>query len=167
MIVAIDASVVIDLLNPKLKGDHRAILDDLVAALSKERAKLLIPAPAFTEVMIRADGARERYQQLLSKNPFIQVAPFDKKAATECALILADVLSKREKSGISKAKFKFDWQIVATAITNNADIIYSEDGDIERYAKYAKIRFVRPSSLPIPESAKQRALDLDAPDDLV
>ena len=88
MIVIFDASVVIDLLNPRIKGDYRAKLDNLIVDLTKHKAKVLVPAPAFTEFMIYADGARDAYQKNLTKNTFFQVAPFDKKAATECAILL-------------------------------------------------------------------------------
>ena len=59
MAVAFDASVLIDLFNPRLKGDRRAKLDHLVAELQKKRTKILIPTPALTELMVRAGKARE------------------------------------------------------------------------------------------------------------
>ena len=41
--VVFDASVLIDLFNPRLKGDRRAKLDYLVETLQKKRATILIP----------------------------------------------------------------------------------------------------------------------------
>lgn len=132
MAVAFDASVLIDLFNPRLKGDRRAKLDHLVAELQKKRTKILIPTPALTELMVRAGKAREGIHQKLSSKSSFQITPFDSRAAMECALLLEEALDANSKHQITKSKIKFDWQIIAIAVAHNATSIYSDDGDIAR-----------------------------------
>ncbi len=160
MAVAFDASILIDLFNPHLKGDRRAKLDHLVAELQKKRTKILIPTPALTELMVRAGKAREAIHQKLSgKSPF-QITPFDSRAAMECALLLEDALNAGEKKQLTKTKFKFDWQIVAIAASHDATVIYSDDADISRYGKRANLHVIKTDDLPLPASALQRSFDL-------
>lgn len=160
MAVAFDASILIDLFNPRLKGDRRAKLDHLVTELQKKRTKILIPTPALTELMVRAGGARDAIHLKLSgKSPF-QITPFDSRAAMECALLLEDALNAGEKRQVTNTKFKFDWQIVAIASSHDATIIYSDDGDIARYGKRANLSVIKTDDLPLPASALQGSLDL-------
>ena len=160
MAVAFDATILIDLFNPHLKGDRRAKLDNLVVELQKKRTKILIPTPALTELMVCAGKAREGIHQKLSgKSPF-QITPFDSRAAMECALLLEDALNAGEKRQLTKTKFKFDWQIVAIAASHAATVIYSDDGDIARYGKRAHLGVIKTDDLPLPASASQGKLEL-------
>ena len=160
MAVAFDASILIDLFNPRLRGDRRAKLDYLIAELHKRRTKILIPTPALTELMVRAGKAREEIHQKLSVKSAFQVTSFDSRAAMECALLLEEALDSRGKQQLSKSKIKFDWQIVAIAAAHNATNIYSDDGDIARYGKRANIAVIKTDDLPLPASALQGNLSL-------
>lgn len=160
MAVAFDATILIDLFNPRLKGDRRAKLDYLIQELQKRRAKILIPTPALTELMIRAGKAREEIHQKLSGTSAFQITPFDSRAAMECALLLEDALNAGEKKRVTKTKFKFDWQIVAIAASHDATIIYSDDPDIARYGKRANLDVIKTDDLPLPPSARQGNLKI-------
>jgi predicted nucleic acid-binding protein len=155
MAVVFDASVLIDLFNPRLKSDRKAKLDCLVETLQKQRSKILIPTPALTELMIRAGKARDEYQRILSSRSVFKIENFDSLAAMECALLLDEALAAKEKRNIGKVKFKFDWQIVAIAASRNAQAIYSDDEDISRYAKRVNIPVYKTDDLPLPDSARQ------------
>ena len=160
MSVAFDATVLVDFFNRKLNGDRRAKLDDLVATLEKSKTKIVIPTPALTEVLIRAGKAREETYNVLVRKSAFDVAPFDAKAAMECSILLEDAWSTTEKRGITKTKFKFDWQIVAIAASRRVTAIYSDDGDVANAAARVAIRVIRIDDLVLPESAKQTKLDL-------
>jgi predicted nucleic acid-binding protein len=160
MAVAFYASVLIDLFNPRLKGDRRAKLDQLVLDLQKHRTKILIPTPALTELMVRAGKAREEIHQRLSTKSAFQITSFDSRAAMECALLLENALDSKGKQQISKSTIKFDWQIVAIAAAHNTTTIYSDDGDISRYGKRANIAVIKTDDLPLPASARQGSLTL-------
>lgn len=159
MPVAFDATILIDLFNPRVKGDRRVKLDHLVEELQKKRTKILIPTPALTELMIHAGKARDAIHQNLSGNSPFQITPFDSRAAMECALLLEDALNAGERRQLTKTKFKFDWQIVAIAASHDATVIYSDDGDIARYGKRADINVIKTDDLPLPASALQGRLE--------
>lgn len=159
MAVAFDASILIDLFNPRLSGDRRIKLDHLIEELQKKRTKILIPTPALTELMVRAGKARGEIHQRLSGKSAFQITPFDSRAAMECALLLEEALDASGKRQIPKSKIKFDWQIVAIAASHDATVIYSDDGDIARYGKRASLSVIKTDDLPLPTSALQGSLE--------
>ena len=161
MSIVFDATVLIDLLNPKLEGERRDKIDHLVATLQKRRSKIIIPTPALTELMVHAGKARDAYHQSLSASAAFQIAPFDSRAAMECALLLKEAWTTAEQKKVTRTKFKFDWQIVSIAASRNAETIYSDDKDIARYGQRVGIKVVKTDELILPESAKQQKLKLD------
>jgi rRNA-processing protein FCF1 len=86
--VVFDSTFLIDLFNPKVTGDQRAALDHLITGLSKSGVRILIPSPCLTELLIRADKARDQYVQRLSDSSSFEVIAYDRRAATECAILL-------------------------------------------------------------------------------
>ena len=163
MAVVFDASILIDLFNPRLKGDRKVKLEFLVETLQKDRSKILIPTPALTEFMVKADKARDEYLRSLSVKTAFKLEPFGERAAMECALLLAQALPMRERRQVSKVKFKFDWQIVAVAASCNAKAIYSDDDDIARYAERVNIPAYKTDDLPLPISARQEQIPFENP----
>jgi predicted nucleic acid-binding protein len=165
MSVVFDASVLVDLFNERLVGDRRARIDHLVATLSKQKTRVLIPAPALTEFPVKAGKARERYVRELQGSASFRIEPFDQKAALECALLLDEAWTRGHQRKVTHTKFKFDWQIVAIAASRNANAIYSDDADIARAAARANIAVFSTDSLALPDSARQEPLRFDAPKD--
>lgn len=163
--VVFDATLLIDLLNPRIKGDRKAKLDHLVTDLGKKRVKILIPTPALAEFLARAGKAREEYYSRFRASTHFKIAPFGEKAAMECALLLDEALSAGDKRAGAKtwAKAKFDWQIVAIARTENATVIYSDDEDVGRIAKRLMIPVIKTDEIPIPDSSRQHKLELLKP----
>lgn len=159
MSVAFDANIIIDLLDKRVKGDQRAKLDNLIAELQKKRTKILIPTPTLTECLVYAGKAREAILQKLSGNSLFQIAPFDKRAAMECAFLLEEALNKGERRQVTNTKFKFDWQIVAIAASHDATIIYSNDADVARYGARANLTVIKTDDLPLPASALQSSIE--------
>ncbi len=164
MSVAFDASILIDLFNPRLGGDRRAKLDNLVNELQKQRTKILIPTPALTELLIGAGKARGAILQKLSGRSVFEITPFNSRAAVECSLLLEEALDKAGKRQIAKSKIKFDWQIVAIAACHDTSVIYSDDDDIARYGKRANLVVIKTDDLPLPVSTSQGSLDLQTAD---
>ena len=153
--VVFDSTFLIDLFNPRLKGDKRAALDHLISDLSKARSRIYVPSPCLTELLIRAGKARDQYVQQLGNSIAFEVIPFDRRAATECALILSQAWDANSQRSVSRTKFKFDWMIVACAVSRNATQIYSDDGDIARCAAQVAMRVVKQSELPVPSESRQ------------
>jgi len=160
--VVFDASVLIDLFHPRTHPDRKAKLDCLIAELQGKKTKIVIPTPALAEFLARAGKTREADYSRLSVSAAFKIAPFDGRAAMECALLLDAALSGGDKRGQTKtwAKAKFDWQIVAIAKVANAHTVYSEDGDIARIGKRHGLAVIKTDDLPLPDSARQAELDL-------
>jgi predicted nucleic acid-binding protein len=154
--VLFDASILIDLFNPRLAGDRKIKLDTLVELLSKQRTKILIPTPALTELLVHAGKARDNYFRILSTNSVFRLESFDPRAAMECSLLLAEAWTKPQQRKVTHTKMKFDWQIVAIAASRQASAIYSDDADIEKAAALVGIPVHSTDSLEIPHSAKQQ-----------
>lgn len=160
--VVFDATVLIDLFNPKATGDRRRRLDLLVSTLEKQREKVVVPAPAYTEFLVGADRARDAYQARIEKSSIFRVEPYSKKVAMECAILLSDVFSKSEKRAVTKTKLKFDWMIVATARALDASCLYTGDDDIVRCSKHAGVTSIRLDDLPLPAVSPQLGFAFDA-----
>jgi predicted nucleic acid-binding protein len=153
MPVAFDANLLIDLFNPRIKGDRRARLDGLLEQHAKSR--IIIPTPSLTEYLVRAGKARDELMAKLSASRCFSIEPFDQRAATECALLLADHWSADSRKQVSRTKFKFDWQIVAIALSRNVTHIYSDDADLHRIGRVLSLAVTRTDDLPIPDSKRQ------------
>jgi hypothetical protein len=161
MAVVFDASILIDLFNPRLVGERKSKLDCLAKTLLREKTKILVPTPALTELMIKADKARDDYLRKLSSTATFKIEPFGERAAMECAMLLAEAFPAKQRRQISRGKLKFDWQIIAIAASCKAKAIYSDDEDIARYAKRVKIPAYRTDDLPLPEEDRQAQIPFD------
>lgn len=133
--VIFDASVLIDLFNPRLAGPRKQRLDILIEKLGKE--KIVVPAPAYIEFLTRADKARQDYHSQIEASNQFRVEPLSKKASVECAILLEAVFTAKQKREVTRTKLKFDWMIVAVAKTLNPSCVYSGDDDIIRGCKHA------------------------------
>lgn len=141
-----------------------ARIDYLIKALSKAKTRVLIPTPVMAEYLVRAGADRDkRLAELTSSRVFV-IAPFDIRAAVECAGIEdADHARIRavSESG-SKAKVKFDRQIIATAIARSATVIYTGDIGLASRAKRNNIEVVMTWELPLPPVDPQLKLEYGA-----
>lgn len=139
MKVAFDNSFLTLLFNKKSAAsvpNAAELVDDLVTILSKDRAKIIIPAPVLTEVLIRAGKTGPRYIETLKPYACFQVRPFDEKAAVELAEVLtASIGTKRSRKDVSAAKITFDRQIVAIARAHGAEVMYSDDRNVRAFAE--------------------------------
>lgn len=138
----------------------------LIRNLSASKEKIIVPTPVLSEVLVHAGSALETYLEILNRQAAFRIAPFDQKAAIEAALALSDAIKRgghrvdAANPDATKTKIKFDRQIVAIAVAEGADTIYSDDDDIHNYASYAGLRVVRTADLDLPPEDPQAAFDL-------
>ncbi|WP_426207694.1 type II toxin-antitoxin system VapC family toxin [Massilia sp. TWP1-3-3] len=136
----------------ELLTECAARVDYLIKSLSKAKTRVLIPTPVMAEYLVRAGVDRDkRLAELTSSRVFV-IAPFDIRAAVECAGIEdADYARLRvvPESEV-KAKVKFDRQIIATAIARGATVIYTGDIGLASRAKRNNIEVVMTWELPLP-----------------
>jgi predicted nucleic acid-binding protein len=121
----------------------------LATSLTSSGEQIGIPTPAMAEVLVRAGKGRSQFVSILSDRMLFQLVPFDARAAIEAADLIALIKANKETWG-THAKIKFDIQIVATAKAEDATVIYSDDIDIENFAKRLKIPVMRICDLPLP-----------------
>jgi hypothetical protein len=137
----------------------------LIDELDKQGIRIAIPAPALSEILVRAGTAASQVIVTeLGKLYRFSVEPFDQRAAIELAAMLRDELpsgKKGMKAGAETwAKLKFDRQIVAIAKVISATMIYSDDGDLEAVAMRSGIPVTRVCDLPLPPEDPQQSLEL-------
>lgn len=135
-------------------------IDYLIRKLSKAKSKVVIPAPALSELLVHAGAAVNEYVAKLQQTPF-NVAPFDTRAAIECAQAVCKYGIKGKGLSNPRAKIKFDRQIVAIAQVAGADTIYSDDSDIFTYGRQAGIKVIRSYELELDPDERQHTLDLE------
>ncbi len=112
------------------------LVDDLIEKLETKKAKVIIPTPTLTEVLLKAPKSGPSYLEKLKSYSCFQIKPFDEKAAIELAeTLIASVGRKRGKKAVSKMKVTFDRQIVAVAKAHGASEMYSDDQEVRSFSE--------------------------------
>jgi predicted nucleic acid-binding protein len=134
-------------------------VDGLLQSFEKDKIKIGIPTPVLSEVLIGAGKALNQYVQKLSGQSCFKLLPFDEKAAIECAL-LADSENRALDAVATKAKLKFDRQILAIALSEGIETIYTDDDHLAKLAMRKGLAAIKIDEVPIPESVKQGTLEV-------
>jgi hypothetical protein len=182
VICALDASMLILLFDPDASAptdpaNGEAVtlcqerLQYLLSTLAKTRgSRIIIPTPALAEFLVRTrpESAPE-YVGQLQRLRGCRIAPFAERAAIEFSEMQRTVLHegrRRPARGeiATRAKAKFDQQIVAIAKTEGAAIIYSDDRGLAAFAKRFDIETIGVAKLPLPPESLQGVLPLDPPE---
>ena len=119
-------------------ADAEARIERLVHDLQQAKETVLIPTPALSEVLVHAGEAAPDYLELLHNTARFRIVPFGERAAVELAAMTREALAKgdlRAGTTATRAKLKFDRQIIAIARVEEDSTIYSDDGDIRRLAR--------------------------------
>lgn len=120
--------------------------------LAKAGGRLIVPTPVLAELLSKAGGSAQEWLNVLNGKKAIRIVPFDTLAAIECAAMHAG--RDRAKHKGTKAKLKFDEQIVAISKVEHADLILSDDDDIRRLAPDG-MRVIGIGDLDLPPSSAQ------------
>jgi hypothetical protein len=172
--VVIDATMLLPLLRPGVLNPAgpggvpidrpKERIDFLVKELEAAGIKIIIPAPALSEVLVRAGSvASQEITERLGKLAVFRIEPFDTRAAVEVAAMTRNAISAGNKKGSSDAtwaKLKFDRQIVAIARVCGATTIYSDDRHLRSMAIRAKIKVIGLADLPLPAESAQLDMHL-------
>lgn len=165
--IAFDAGVLIAYSNPKCAEEIQIRVDALVQRASKSKKRIVLPAPAVSEYLagIKKPSAMVVASDAIQTSRSFRVAEFGQRATLETALVLAKIKNggARKHEGKSWAKAKFDWQIVAIAKVEGADVIYTTDDDVVRAASHFGIKGIRIETMELPVEARQRGLPFKKP----
>lgn len=152
--VVFDASILLFVLEENVKAsvpNARERVEYLIDTLSDLGEKIIIPTPALSECLVHAGPAGPAYLNIIHQQSCFRVASFDERAAIEAAARTFEARQRGQRKGghpeVSKAKIKFDRQIVAIAKVEGATAVYSDDGDVIDYAIEAGLDGYRLSDL--------------------
>lgn len=160
------ARAIVDPTTGEPLADASARIKHLVETLEQNGEKIVIPTPALSEVLVHADEAAEGYLEVLGKSVRFRIAPFDERAAVELAVITREAIRKgdlRAGTDLTRAKLKFDRQIIAIARVAGESVIYSDDTGVAALGSALGLRVIRTYNLPSPPS-EQTSLTYDTPD---
>lgn len=144
---------------PVEKAGERIAL--LISELSRAKTKIILPTPALSEFFIKAGAALSEYHRRLRSMTAFRIAPFDEKAAIECALMnSAAIASGDKRAGIQAEwqKVKFDRQILAIARAEGASKLYTDDLKLQQQASAYGVEVAGIADLPLPQEDRQRPL---------
>ncbi len=137
----------------------------LLQNLSQAGVQVMVPTPVLSEILVAAGADKARVLNEISNAYAFKVQPFDALAAIEVAMLTdADLQSNKKLTpNETKAKIKYDRQIIAIAKVSAVQTIYSDDGGLGRKAVANGITVVKTSDLPLPIEEPQATLDLKEP----
>ena len=168
--VVFDSAVLLLFVDPNAKSDIDQAakrIEYLIETLSADRERIIIPTPVLSEILVHVGAALQGYLDALNGSAAFRIAPFDQKAAVECALAIKDALDRggwrvdASDPGATRGKVKFDRQIVAIAKVEGAHTIYTDDDDVIGYAGQAGLKARRTAELDLPPEDPQHSLDFD------
>ena len=159
-----DATALLYLLEPEAKppvdpatgqpvANATARINLLADALEKRREAIVIPTPVLSEVLVHANEAAPQYLEFLNKTSCFRTASFDERAAIELAEMTRSALSDgdlRAGTNATRAKLKFDRQILAIARIEGEDTIYSDDKELAKLGKPIGFTIIPIHKLPSP-----------------
>lgn len=108
MPVAFDSTMLSTLLNPdaSVPSDPatempvewpKERVEGLINDLSKDKKKIVIPAPVAAEILTVIGPANTDYLSIINRSKVFEVVPLDAKAAVELAFLNRDVFGARDK----------------------------------------------------------------------
>ncbi|WP_146120321.1 hypothetical protein [Paraburkholderia sp. BL21I4N1] len=161
--VLVDANFLVMLASDKVSDDDKARIDNFLSNAEKSKARIVIPMPAVAEYLVGADTAAIESFNKLERKTYIFVAPFDRAAAFECALLDRAALgggNKKDEVVEPWQKIKIDRQIIAIGKAQGVTLVISSDDGVRKNALRVGISATTVSELELPASAKQARLNL-------
>lgn len=143
--------------------DCKERIETLIGKLSENRIRILVPTPVLSEILVAAGPKRLQILQDLNKSSRFKIEPFEQTAAVEVACLTdGDAKWSRGTTDLTqtKAKIKYDRQIIAIAKVNGVETIYSDDIGLAKCAKRNGISVIRTSELPLADKPGQFELPL-------
>ena len=143
-IAVLDTSFITNWKSPDKTMEEQEKYDLFENLIKQKKIIIAIPTPVITELL--SGPVKKVSNEVLGKN--IKVLPFDYRASIECADIFGYKNKQKEPEG-SKAKIKFDCQIIAIAKANNITTIYTDDEQLTKRAKKLGIEVISSEELPL------------------
>uniref|UniRef100_UPI00345B3E3D PIN domain-containing protein n=1 Tax=Halomonas sp. TaxID=1486246 RepID=UPI00345B3E3D len=157
----------VDLKDPetgKMVERASARANALVEMIDQRNGVVIIPAPVLAEYLIGiSQDAYQAQLDLMNSFSCIEISPFDDMSAIECALLVDEQEHKVLDPNATKAKLRFDRQILAIALANGADELWTHDKGLFFKAKASGVTTKSLAKIaPLPD---QKSLDLPPDED--
>jgi hypothetical protein len=120
---------------PGVHDTARDRLTYLLETLDDEHIDLVVPTPVLAEMLSFGPLDIPAALAVLKGLSRLRIEAFGERAAFECALMLRGTGRGRGP----KAKIKFDHQIVAIAKVVGADVVYSDDDDVQKLCQRERL----------------------------
>ncbi|MEO9167945.1 MAG: hypothetical protein ABI230_06055 [Aestuariivirga sp.] len=158
--VVFDTTFLLLLFNPasRVPGNKEGVphqrakerIEFLIEQLSDQGTRILIPTPALSELLVKTTGGTSEMLKKIKEYSCFDIVPFDEIAAIEVGIVARSELGKKSPDDVtSKAKVKYDRQIVAIAKTRGASMIYSDDKGIKGVCEKVNLPINAISDLPL------------------
>lgn len=174
MTVAFDNTMLSILLNPdgktpndpetKKPVEHaKERAEHLVEGLQKSRRKIVLPAPAVSELLTAIGPDAQQYINLVSRSRVFEIGDFDARGASELALLNRGAFKAKDTKNKAEPyqKRKVDRQIVAICKVYGATELYTDDDGLSTLAKLCGITPIATRDLAVPDSTRQGGLALE------
>lgn len=136
----------------------------LMDAIDARKGTIVIPTPVLTEFLLGIpEDTQRHYIDELNGSRLFEIVPFGQRAAIECARLLNPAELKQLNELTTKAKLRFDRQIIAIALASGASELWTHDGELMDKAKECGIAEVA-SLVDITPKPEQGRLEI-APND--
>ncbi len=128
-------------------------IDYPLQRLEENGETLVIPTPTLSQILMISDQEGQSLLDEMKSYSSFRGAPFDERSA----IVPAD-LTRRDKgandlrAGTSetRAKLKFDRQIIAITLTLKESTIYSDDLGLAKVARRLEVEVIHTYQLPLP-----------------
>lgn len=170
--VVFDTSTIVLALDPSAKPptdengqvvtNCKERIEHLLDTLNESKTTIIIPTPVLSEFLIGVEPNKQEYIDRINKSRNFVWGAFDVMAAVELSMLIDPDLQSNKKldTMTTKAKIKFDRQVVAIAKSRRAGRIYTDDRGLADRAIKNGIAAIMTWELPLPHSALQIGLDL-------
>jgi hypothetical protein len=126
--------------------------DHLLGTLNQAKQRVLIPTPVLAEYLVQGGPDKDKRLQEFVGSRVFEIGAFDQRAAVECAL-LEDGATKNGRKlneAETKAKVKFDRQIIAISKTRGASRLYTGDKNLACRAIENGLKVTMTWEIPLP-----------------
>jgi predicted nucleic acid-binding protein len=137
----------------------------LLKGLSERGERVLTPTPVIAEFLVKAGKNKAKFaNEFVASRNFV-IGDFDMLAAIELSTIKDPDLDNGKSLDpiVTKAKIKFDRQILAIAKVHQAHTMYTDDGRLRDVAVANGLRVVMTWDLDVPPEPPQASLGLEEP----
>lgn len=131
--VCFDTNIIINAIQENELEENIVKTKLLIHDCKVRKINIIIPSLVIAEILMGLE--QEKISFFCSDiGKLAMIVPFDIKAALEYGKISRVKWTKRQDLDIPRNKMKIDMLIIATAIANKAECIYSEDEGLMRVA---------------------------------